>query len=99
MARVKECLTYETNIDTVVAEKMLQFKLPAAHCVRIPAGEAQDFTSLSPSRECCHVRLQKNDGFRDSGRASCPCGEGGDGRKEPTSQLHTCMDWKVIEVT
>jgi hypothetical protein len=28
---IKECLTKETNIDTVIVEKMLQFKLPAAH--------------------------------------------------------------------
>ena len=27
----------------------------------------------------------------------CPCGEGGDGREEPTSQLHTCSDGEVIE--
>jgi hypothetical protein len=30
----------------VLAEKMLQFKLPAAHSIRIPAGEAQGLTLL-----------------------------------------------------
>jgi len=30
----------------VLAEKMLQFKLLAAHTVRIPAGEAQDFATI-----------------------------------------------------
>ena len=29
--------------------------------------------------------------------ASGHCGEGGDGREESTSQLHTCLEWKVIE--
>jgi hypothetical protein len=28
----------------VLAEKMLEFKLPSAHSVRFPAGEAQGFT-------------------------------------------------------
>jgi len=40
----------------VLAEKMLQFKLPAAHTVRIPAGEAQGFTPFRPPRACCHIR-------------------------------------------
>jgi len=30
-------------------------------------------------------------------RASCPCEEGRHGREEPTSQLHTCLERKVIE--
>jgi hypothetical protein len=28
----------------------------------------------------------------------CPCREGGDRREEPTSQLHTCLEGKVIEI-
>ena len=71
---------------------MLQLKRPAAHCVRIPAGEAQGFTPLCPPRACCHIRLQKGRLSSDNGRASCPCGEGRDGRDEPMSQLHTCME-------
>ena len=31
-------------MDTVLAEKMLQFKLPAVHSIRVPAGKAQGFT-------------------------------------------------------
>jgi hypothetical protein len=38
--RDKKCLTSETNIDTVLAEKMLQFKFSVPHSVHIPAGEA-----------------------------------------------------------
>jgi len=34
------------NIDTVLVEKMLQLKLPAAHSFRIPASEAQGFAQL-----------------------------------------------------
>jgi len=40
---------------------------------------------------------EENDGVEDSARASCPCGEGRDGREDPTSQLHTCVERKVIE--
>ena len=43
LSRIKECRTYETYeyVDTLLVKKMLQFKLPAAHSVRILAGEAQ----------------------------------------------------------
>jgi hypothetical protein len=34
--------------------------------------------------------------LQDSPRASCPFVEG-DGREEPTSQLHTCSEGKVTE--
>jgi len=40
---------------------------------------------------------EKNSRFEDSARASCPCEEGGDGREEPTSLLHTCLEGKVID--
>ena len=40
---------------------------------------------------------EKDDGLQDSARAICPCGEGRDGREEPMSQLHTCVERKVIE--
>jgi len=36
--RVKKCLTLETNIDTVLAEKVLQLELSTPHSVSIPAG-------------------------------------------------------------
>ena len=77
---------------------MLQFKLPAAHSVRVPAGEAHGFSSLRPSMACCLIRPQKNDGLQDSPRAGCPCGKGGDGCEKPTSQLNTCVEGKVIEI-
>jgi len=40
----------------VLAEKMLQFKLPAASSVRVPAGEAQGFTPYLPPRACGSIR-------------------------------------------
>jgi len=40
---------------------------------------------------------KKNDDLQDSVRSSCPCGQGRDGREEPTSQLHTRMERKVVE--
>jgi len=40
---------------------------------------------------------EENDGLQGIPRASYPCGEGGDGREEPTVQLHTPLDGEVIE--
>jgi len=40
---------------------------------------------------------EEDDGLEDSAWSSCPCGEGRDGREEPTCQLHTFMERKVIE--
>ena len=68
---------------------MLQFKLPAAHSVRIPAGEVRGFTPLRAPRAWCHIQ--------DSSWTGCPCGEGRDRREEPMSLLHTCFEGKVIE--
>ena len=86
-------VSLETNIDTVLVEKMLQFKLPAAFqqarrrsLARSVLGRATIFGH------------KENDGLQDSPRAGCPCGKGGDGCEKPTSQLHTCMEGKVIEI-
>ena len=71
---------------------MLHFKLPAAQSVHIPTGEALGFTPFRSPRACCHIRPQKYNGLQDSPRASCSCGEGGDGREKPKRQLHTCWE-------
>jgi hypothetical protein len=77
---------------------MLHFEIPAAHSVHIPADEAQGFPPCRPPRAWCHIRPQnENNGLQDSPRASCPCGKGGDGREEPTSQLHTCLEGNMSE--
>jgi hypothetical protein len=97
LTRVRECLTEETNIDTVLAKKMLQFKLPAAHYVRVPACEAQGFHCTVLLGRAAIFGHKENNGLQDSPRAGCPCGEGGDGLEKPASQLHTCLDGEAIE--
>ena len=59
LLRVKEYLTEETNIDTVLAEKMLHFELSASRSVRIPTGEVQGFTQLRPPGAWYHIRPRK----------------------------------------
>ena len=95
---VKNCLAKETNIDTVLSEKILQFKLPAAHSFRIPEGEAQGFIPLCPPRAFCHIRQRKDGGFHDSSREGSTCGEGGGRREVSTSELHTRLEGEVAEI-
>ena len=40
---------------------------------------------------------EQDNGLQDCPRAGCPCGKGRDGREQPTNQLHTCLQGKVIE--
>jgi hypothetical protein len=47
------------NIDTLLAEKMLQLELPTAQTVRIPEGEAPGFTPRHLPRTCYHIEPQK----------------------------------------
>jgi hypothetical protein len=63
LSLIKKYLTLETDIDIVLAEKMLQHKLPAAHTFRIPAGEAQNFTPIRPPRACRHIRPRRRSRF------------------------------------
>jgi len=81
-----------TNIDTVLVEKMLQFKLPAAHSVRVPAGEAQGFSSLRPPKACCHIRPQKTVFRTARGRAAPVRREEMDVRSRPVSSTHACRE-------
>jgi hypothetical protein len=52
-------VSLKRHIDTVLVEKMLQFKLPAAHTFRIQAGEAQGFTPIRPPMACCQIQPQR----------------------------------------
>ena len=70
LLRVKECLILETNIDTVLAEKMLQFKLPAALSVRVPTGEAQAQRPTFLLRRAAIFGHDKDYGLQDSPRSS-----------------------------
>ena len=76
---------------------MLQFKLPAAHCFPIPAGEAQGLTPYILQGRAAIFGHEKDYGLQESPRASLPCGKRGDGREEPMSQLHACWEGKVVE--
>jgi len=81
----------------VLAEKVLQLELSA----RIPSAFQQErrralprTVLLGPAAIFGHA---ENDGLQDSPRVGYPCGEGGDGREEPTSQPHTCLEGKAME--
>ena len=76
---------------------MLQFKPPVTHSVCIPAGDAQGFTPLRSTSAYCHISHEQDNGLQESSREGCPCEEGRDGCEKPTSQLHTCLEEKVIE--
>ena len=80
----------------MLVKKMLKFKLPAAHSVRFPAGEALGLArSVLLWRAAIFIH-RENDSIQDSPRVGCPCWEG-DVCEKPTSQLHTCMEGKVTE--
>jgi len=55
----EKCLTWEAYIDTMWAEKVLQFKLPSADSARILTGKAQDFTPTHPTKPRCHTQPHK----------------------------------------
>jgi len=50
-------------VDPVLPEKVIQFLLPAADTVGIPAGQPQGFSPRRPSRPCCHIQLRKGQLF------------------------------------
>ena len=56
LTMVKESFNLETNIDTLLIEKVLQLRLSAAHSVSIPPGGAQGFIPYCPRRAYCHIR-------------------------------------------
>ena len=84
----------------MLAEKMLQFKLSSSFLPSTPSAFQQ------ARRRALHRTVllgraaifghEEDDGLQDSPRAGCPCGEG-NGREEPTGQLHTRLDGEVIE--
>jgi hypothetical protein len=73
----------------MLADKILQFNLPAAHSARIRAGEAQALYRNILLGRAAIFGHEENNGLQESPRAGCPCKEGGDGRETPTSELHT----------
>jgi len=85
------------NINTVLSEKVLQFRLPSGHTVLLPAGEAQVFAPIRPPRSCYHTRPRR--GLLSSGRPeeSRLFEKGRDGCEQSTSQLHACLEGKGVE--
>ena len=74
---------------------MLQFRLPP----RTPSAFQQERRrglSRSVLGRAAIFSIKEIDGLQDIPRAGCPCVEG-DGCETPTSQLHTCMEGKVIK--
>jgi hypothetical protein len=61
-------VSLKRNIDNALVKKILQFKLPAPHSFRIPAGEAQ---GLTPHLGRTAIfGYKKNDRLQDIARAS-----------------------------
>jgi hypothetical protein len=55
LARIKN-VSIKRHIDTVLAKNILQFRLLAAKCIRIPTGEAKGSNQIRPPSTCCHIR-------------------------------------------
>jgi hypothetical protein len=79
-----------------LVKKMLQFKLPAAHSA-FQQARRRGLARFVHLGRAAIFGLKENDGLQDSPRAGCPCGKGREGCEKPRSQLHTCMQRKVIE--
>jgi hypothetical protein len=75
----------------VLAEKMLQFKLPAAHSMFQQARRRSLARSILLGRAAIFGH-KENNGLQDCPRTDCPSGERREGREKPTSQLHTRRD-------
>jgi hypothetical protein len=56
LIRVEKYLIQETNFDTVLVEKMLQFKLSAAHSTNSLGGNSQNITPINSPGACCYIR-------------------------------------------
>jgi len=86
-----------TNIDTVLVEKTLKFKLAAANYVHVYAGETQGFSSLHPPRACWHISPRR--GWRSPGQPEgrLPLWGGRRWTWEIYQSAPQFMDGKVIE--
>ena len=81
----------------MLAEKMLQFKLPPRTPSAFQQARRRALHRSVFLERAALFGYEDNDGLEDSARASCPSWEGRDGREDPTSQLHTCVEKKVIK--
>jgi len=74
----------------VLPEEVIQFLLPAAYTVGIPAGQPQGF-SLGRA-----AILGYKDDFEHNPRASWSRTEGWDECEEPATELHKCIKGEVV---
>jgi hypothetical protein len=51
-------LGQQAYINAMLSEEVIQFLLPAADTVSIPASQSQGFGPFSPCGPCCHIRLR-----------------------------------------
>jgi hypothetical protein len=71
----------KTYDDTVLIEKMFQFKLPSWHSVRNTAGKTPGLSPLSPMGHAGIFGQQQDNGLHDNSRKGYPYAEGRDGRE------------------
>jgi hypothetical protein len=88
--RVKECLNSEINIDTVLAEKLLQLKFSAAHSVSFPAGGDPGLYSVPSSKGVLpYSGTKRMTVFKTARRRAAPVGrEEMDVRNRRVSYTH-----------
>ena len=67
LARVKKCITQETNIKNVLVEKILQFKLPIPHTSALEQA-VPGLYPLVPPTACCPIWPQTE--YRSSGQTA-----------------------------
>jgi hypothetical protein len=85
-------VSLKRHIDTVLVEKLLQFKLPDGHTIRIPAGQAQGVARSVLLGRAAIFSHEQDNGFQGKLRAGHTRGEGRDGREQPASEFHTCLE-------
>jgi hypothetical protein len=85
VTRVKECPNMETNIDTVMAEKLHQFKLFDAHSFGVPICDARALHCSALLWRTATFGHTQNISLQNSRRAGSRCYEGEVVREKLTS--------------
>jgi len=81
----------------VLDEKVLQLELSARTSSAFQQARRRALPHTVLLGRAAIFGHEENDGLQDNPRAGRLCGERGDGREEPTRQLHTCLEGKAIE--
>jgi hypothetical protein len=88
-------LGQQAYVYTVLPKEVIQFLLPAADIVDVPADKPQDF-SRRPFGRSAILGCKENDDFKHNSWASWPRRECLDECQEPTSELHTRLEVEVV---